>query len=441
MRSIIFIFLLTIDSFFFARALVLSEVMSNPIGDDGGREWIEIYNPTDSDIDIAGMTVSIKGGAPIFTAPVSGGTTLTPHMFGIIASTVSGQTKFLLDYPSYNGLLLKSSISLVNTGITSISLGLHGSVADSIPSYTAAKEGSTYSLIEGVFVAGAPTPGADNVQSTSGTDSTSTTTNQSGNQVTLSQMSSPSADIVLFLPFEKTVVAGAPALFSTQGMTRAGKPLDNMSYLWSFGEGGQGTGSSTLYRYLYPGRYILQVEGGNGLVLGIGRMIVNVVAPDISITPIEQGKYGNYIDITNPNSYDLDISGWKMSLDGALFSFPKNTLLGTGSTHFSGIAMGFASTTISTSTVIKLLFPTMEEVVRIIQGTTTEMSPQNTVDIVKNSTKLVPTKVVQKIEIRQRITKDIIQQKTKATSTVVLVDHVGKKDVRLASFFKSLFGR
>ncbi len=441
MRSIIIISLLIINSFFFSYALVLSEVMSNPIGDDGGREWIEVYNPTDSDIDISGVTVSIKGGAHIVTTPVSGGTTLTPHSFGIIASTVSGQTKFLLDYPSYNGLLLKSSISLVNAGITSISLNLQGSVTDSIPSYTAAKEGSTYSLIEGVFVTGVPTPGAENVRSTSGTDSTSTTTIQSGNQVTLSQMSSPSADIVLFLPFEKTVVAGAPALFSTQGMTRAGKPLENMSYLWSFGEGGQGTGSTTLYRYLYPGRYILQIEGGNGLVLGTGRMIVNVVAPDIAIAPIEQGKYGNFIDITNPNSYDLEISGWKLSLDGALFSFPKNTLLGSGTTHFSGIAMGFASTTISTSTVIKLLFPTMEEVIRIIQGTTTEIVPSSTKDTVKSITKFTPLKIKQNVATKQPVVKEVIQQKTKVIATSTQTSHSQKKDIRLASFFKSLFGK
>ena len=80
-------------------------------------------------MDISGLSVSIKGGSFASTFPIQGGTILPARGYAIIGSMVSSATKFLQDYSSYNGVLLRSSISLVNTGITSIDLKLNGSYA------------------------------------------------------------------------------------------------------------------------------------------------------------------------------------------------------------------------------------------------------------------------------------------------------------------------
>jgi len=442
MRSFI-IFLLLVHSARVTHALIINEVFSNPIGDDGGREWVELYNPTDTEVTISGTTLSVKGGAPISVSHISGPTSVAPYGYAIIASTVSGQTKFMLDYPSYNGPLFKSSLSLVNTGVTSLSVSMGGLVMDTLSSYTAAKEGSSYAFVDSAFVQGSPTPGLENIQAASQVEaSTVTSTAQSsGGQITIPQMSAPSSDIILYLPFEKTVVAGAPTLFSTQATTRSGKILGSVLYSWSFGDGGQGVGSTTVYRYLYPGRYILQVEGESATVLGTGRMVVKVVAPDIALSPIAYGKYGNYIDIINPNVYDLDISGWKVSIDGALYQFPKNTLVGSGATRITGAVMGFASTTVSTSTIIKLLFPTMEEVTRVNQGEVLQTLQHNIIDTTKDLTKVTPLKVSYKKETQRSVVQNVLPEKIKASSSVVLVSQTEKKDSRLADFIKSLFNK
>jgi hypothetical protein len=417
------------------HALVINEVMSNPVGDDSGREWIEVYNNTESDIDLTALTISIKGGSFVPVTPVSGGTTINPHGYVIIGSIVSGATRFMQDYGTYSGPLFRSSISLVNTGVTSLELKLQGQTVDALASYTAAKEGSTYSLVNGNFVTASPSPGAENKAAVVEEDTVSTAT-PSLNQVTLPQAAPPSADIVLYLPQEKVVVAGAPSLFSVYSTNRAGKSIDNMSYIWSFGDGGQSAGSSTLYRYFYPGRYIAQVEGTNGFIAGTGRVTVRVVAPDISISPIGVGKYGSYIDITNPNQYDLDISFWKLSIDGALFTFPKNTLLTNGVTRFPSLALGFASTTISSSTLIKLLFPSMDEVLRVYQG---EASSSHV---------LVQSVVPSPALTLKKLTKPLVVKSIPATATVlgaatqtITIVRSEKKDVRVATFIRSLFGK
>ncbi len=436
------LFLASVVSFgltFTANALVINEVMSNPVGDDGGREWVELYNETAEPVDISSLTISVKGGIPLVITPLSGGTSIAAYGYAIISSTVGGISKFTQDYGSYEGPFFKSSISLVNTGVTSLEIFLNGVSLASLTSYTAAKEGSTYSLLSGSFGAGSPTPGKENQAVTSSqVDQASTTPTDT--QVTIAKMVSPSSDITLFLPSERTIVAGAPAAFWVHALSGSGRGIDNMSYTWAFGDGGQRVGSSTHYRYFYPGRYIAQVEGTNGLMSATGRILVHVVAPDIALSRIESGKYGPYITLTNPNTYDLDISDWKLSIDGAIFPFPKNTMLGMGETRFSSLAMGFASTTVSSSTLLKILFPSMDEVLRIMQG-------GGMLQEVKKEKQLVTKK-----ESRPTLNRPVhsYQKKvavfTKSTTSPSITPRkiaTGKeqKDTRIASFVKTLFSK
>lgn len=434
------IIVLCIGGIIEAQALSINEIMSNPVGDDSGREWIELYNETSNPVDISTLTLSVKGGTPIIATPVSGGVSIPANGYAIIGSTVSGATKFTQDYPNYNGVLFKSSISLVNTGVTSLSIRINGVQVNSIDSYTAAKEGLTLSSMAGNFVTGNPTPGTPNQEVTT-TSTESSTNTTSGSETTVAQMSPPSPDIILYVPSEKILVAGGESRFSAQAMNRKGDSINNLNYSWAFGDGGQGVGSSTSYRYLYPGRYIVHVEATNGLVIGTGRIVARVVPPDIAITTVGTSKYGTYIDINNPNAYTLDLSQWKISIDGALFSFPNNTMLGEGvTTRFSGLRMGFASTTVSSSTVVRILFPNQEEVVRYSH--VEEVLPHNGSGRNSEVKSVATETVVTKPKILQQ--KEYISQKQK-TLTVSSSSFQKKvsttKDTRIASFLKSIFNK
>lgn len=425
----------------YAQALVISEVMSNPIGDDSGREWIEVYNDGQSNVDVSSIAVSIKGATPVVASSVSGGSILQPGAYAIIASVVSGVTKFMQDYPMYTGVLLKNSMSLVNTGITSLELKVGGVSASVVQSYVAAKEGYTYSLVGSTFVTGNPTPGSEN-QGASTDQMSSSLSTTTENQAVITQMSLPSSDIVLYVPQEKVIVAGAESLFTVSAMTKGGKIIEGLSCAWAFGDGGRATGTSTLYRYVYSGRYISQVECSNVYVSGTARISVRVVGPEITISEVKYGKYGSYVDISNPNPYDLDFSQWKLSLDGALFTFPKNTLVAANAvTHFSSVAMGFASTTISSSTVVSVLFPSLEEVVRY-KAKSEELPKEGTVQVVAaRSSQAVKNKNT------STVSKPNTTKQTEVASTSYIVirqeDMVKQaqtgKDKRIASFIKSLF--
>lgn len=349
---------------FYAHALIISEIMYDPQGSDTSREWVEVYNDTQSDINLSTWKF-FESGTNHSLAPSQGGATVPVNGYAVIADNPA---KFLLDYPTFSGILFDSSFLLANTGehlaVKETSTGPEISPVDYNPALGGNDDGSTLSFISGAWTRGEATPGLENKASIL-IVSTSTSATTTENQATVAQMSPPTSDIVFYLPFEKTVVAGADAEFNTYAMTRGGKNIDNLICNWSFGDGGRATGTSTKYIYAYPGKYIAQVEGANSYVAGTGRINVRVVTPDIFIEKIGAGKYGTYIDIKNPNTYELDLSQWKLLINEQTFPFPKNTLIaGNTTTHFSGLAMGFASTTISASTTVKILFPNLEEVTR-----------------------------------------------------------------------------
>lgn len=429
------------------QALIINEILSNPVGTDNGREWVELYNDGTESVDLSGVSVATtETGTAVPLILLAGEITLPAGAYAIIGTIVSGQTKFLEDYPTYSGVLFRTSgsFSLTN-GSASLYIRSGSNVLASVPSYTAAGEGQTLSFVSGSYVAGTPTPGAKN-EATGGSGGaidtgTTTTTLQTENQTTISQATPPSPDIVMYIPGEKLVVAGAESEFSVSSATRAGKEIQNVVYTWAFGDGGSGVGSSTLYRYAYTGRYVAVVEGISSTVRGTGRIAVRVVAPDIKITNVGSGKYGSYVDVTNPDAYDIDVSQWRLQIDGIPFTFPKNTLiLADSTTRFSGLAMGFASTTIATSTVVKILFPSQEEIVRFSldkQESAVFLSAPTVLGVATTTESSLAALPAPKPIIRPVVA--VKKVETIATGTPP-VKVVSTRDTRIVSWLKTLFG-
>jgi hypothetical protein len=145
--------------------------------------------------------------------------------------------------------------------------------------------------------------------------------------------------------------------------------------------------------------------------------------------------------------YDLDLSLWRLSIDGALFTFPKNTLLAQGSTRFPGSSLGFASTTISSSTLIKLLFQNMEEVLRISQ-TSASTTPIHQIQKIQESTQIPQNIQIKKVvQAQSKPQKNVASTMSSVSSSInsgvkvassTMVKNT-KKDTRIVMWLKSLF--
>ncbi|MEN9337881.1 MAG: hypothetical protein RIQ41_195 [Candidatus Parcubacteria bacterium] len=424
-----------------AHALVISEVLSNPLGTDNGREWVELYNDTSSAVDLSTLSLSTsENGQAVALTPLQGGTTLAPGGYAVIATIVSGQTKFLEDYPSYAGILVRvaSTFTLTNTS-TSLYVRSGSSVMASMPSYTPADEGKALAFIGGTYVAGTPTPGAENQASSSTVSDNVTTSTTTSAQTTVPQLAPPASDIVLYVVPEKIAVAGAETNFSARSATRDGKEISQVNYTWAFGDGGGSTGSSTTHRYVYGGRYIAVVEGTSPALFGTARMVVRVVPPDIVIETIGVGKYGPYVDIRNAGDYDIDLSQWSLIIDGAGFPFAKNTILPPRvTTRFAGASMGFASTTIQASGSVSIRFPNLEEVTRYVQASTTPVASTMAQATMVPQPKLAVSVPRAQPKVLGVATTALPQ--TKAATTTQEPQMSPSKDTRLVQWWRNLFG-
>jgi hypothetical protein len=347
-------------------ALQISEIFSNPVGDDSGREWVEIYNDEQTPLLLSKVGVSIKGAKPVTITPVSSQESIAPGEYAVVGSTLSGATLFTQDYPSFQGILGKAQMSLVNTGSATVALYYDGALMTTLDAYSPAKEGKSLARVSDVYSEQNPTPGLSNqsqVSEASGETSTqvsspvSSSSGQNSIQLTRKQVEDV-PEFLLKLPKEKMVIAGADTEYVLKASLSKGALTRPVITHWSFGDGGEKDGSTTTYAYAYTGTYNVVVDAWSGEFEGKTSMKVKVVSPNIIIGSIARDERGSYIELVNPNVYDLMISQWKISIDGVTYTLPRNTTLyASSTTKISGKALGFDSIVFSSTTKVLLLYP------------------------------------------------------------------------------------
>ncbi len=130
-------------------------------GSDDGLEWIEVYNEADVSVDLTQYKL-FEADTNHKIVSYSGGTSLNPKIYGIISNNPQ---KFLSAWPSFSGVIFKSSFTLNNTGEK---LALKDESLNIVHEYTyssgvgGAGDGSTLQRIDSKWVSGKPTPGGEN---------------------------------------------------------------------------------------------------------------------------------------------------------------------------------------------------------------------------------------------------------------------------------------
>jgi hypothetical protein len=96
-----------------SRAVIVNEVMVDPYGEDAGQEWIELYNTTNSPIDVTGWT--IRDCATQILPFAVGGVTIPPKgyfVLGAVANPVlNGEVP--VDFAYGSGFYLPNTVGAV----------------------------------------------------------------------------------------------------------------------------------------------------------------------------------------------------------------------------------------------------------------------------------------------------------------------------------------
>ncbi|MCR4343046.1 MAG: lamin tail domain-containing protein [Patescibacteria group bacterium] len=327
-------YLLFILLFIFIPKIVLGEVIINEImydlkeGSDSGREWIEIKNIGNEDIDLSDWklyedntnhSLNLFGNGVSFV--LSGG-------YAVIADNAE---KFLADWPEFGGVLFDSSFSLKNDGETLIIRDEALSDIDQV-SYSkelgASGDGNSLQFINGNWEAKSPTTGYGNseasvVEEIAGVAKPSSI-------VALSFPVAP--QIYAFSSGDEAGVAGGVLEFKGLALGLKKEPLLNARFLWNFGDGYSKDGKNVTHTYNYPGDYIVFLDVSSGEYSASSRMNVKITESNLKITDVRFDSSGeSIVELYNDSDREIDISYWLLRSGNMLFTFPKNSFIGAGS--------------------------------------------------------------------------------------------------------------
>lgn len=350
---IMFLFLLPLQA---SAKVLISEVMYNPDGADDKHEWIELFNGYNAPVDISKWKIN-DGSNHIFNVPPkNGGTgslTITSGGYLILAGDAA---TFLGDHSGISVSVIDTAISLGNTAETISLLRDDGTTEDRV-SYTkdmgAYDDGNSLqrgSVTSGSLVAGAPTPGTGTLSgdssappaSASSQDETanSASASDSASSASAKKVSPPAAEVFADAGDDRTVAVGADVVFQGRVYDRKKNVLDDVRYVWNFGDGASAEGPTVKHHYSYPGTYVAVLSAADEAFSISDKVKVTAEPAQMVLIALPDGG----VELKNTSAHDRDLSNWIINANGRLFTLPKDTaVLGKSSIFVSSETMGFKS--------------------------------------------------------------------------------------------------
>jgi hypothetical protein len=315
----------------FARAQVINEIFYSPTS----KQWVEIYNSTEGDIDLSQYKI-LDGGAAVnghsISAAQTGGSTILPsHEYGVVAKDVGSIS---------STYIFKSSLGIKTAGDT-ISIKKGSSVVDTAQfSDNATASGESLQKFDAGWSVSIPTPGSVNVlqidDGNSDTESTSTATTTESN--TTAQNSNTNTSVTWsshysFVSAQNDTTVKLTVSAGRERLTTTGEPLHfkavlntndpNTNYEWNFGDGSIGKGKDIDHAYLLAGDYVVVLNATLFDNEAVSRTKVKVVKPEISIDEVTK----EYVSVKNNSKYEINLYGWQLEGESNNFPFPKDTII------------------------------------------------------------------------------------------------------------------
>lgn len=321
-----------------SASVEISEIMYDFPGTEGSGEhdWIEVENKNTESVDLSKFRffeANTNHGLKLDR----GSSIIPPGSFAVIANATS---TFLNDFPGFSGTLFDSSFSLNSTSAGERLVIRNADLIDEnevtySSDWGAKDDGNSLQKINGQWKVGAPTPGIANVTNSSSSNnppaneqSTSSPNQSSGASQSSSTGSSyeKSPEMFVSAGANRTAVVGADALFLGKALGTDGKPLENVRFLWNFGDGETKEGQNVLHRFRFPSEYIVTLDIAYGKWSGTARLTIIAIKSPLVISQIKEGVDG-FVEVANEGGAELDLFGWYLKSSNISFLLPKNTII------------------------------------------------------------------------------------------------------------------
>lgn len=315
----LFVFVLSLS---FARnasaQVVINEIQISPIGE----RFIELYNSSNSDIDLTGWYIQRKTATgssfgSLVTSTQLNGKIIKPNSYFLVSRNQLGNSDIIVD-----------NLTLTETNTIRIRDSKGGDI-DQI-GWAIIDEGKSYQKISASeWVLAMPTPRVANTGATSAPTQESSSTNiaQANTSVSLSSFPVEPQIIADAGVSTRIVSTGAPITFTGRVFGLKKEPIENARLVWSFGDGGRGEGAGVTHTYYYPGDYIVVLDASSGYYSASDRVAVHVAAPLLALrTGGDTAR--SFVIIENRGSDEVDLSLWQIKGGDGIFILPQNTILG-----------------------------------------------------------------------------------------------------------------
>jgi|GEM_PF-921705 len=372
-------------AFFSVGNVVQAEVSINEImyapTNGSNYEWVEIYNSGPEAVDLTGWRF-FHGETTSGPLTLRNGSSMSLGVgeYAIIAKSPSVVDSY--SFLNFSGMILSAStLSLPDSGdntYIAISSDSNKTISNSVvydPSLGGSKEsGNSLSKINGSWTNGTPSPGAANQAASSGGTTTNTNTSSSNNESSSSSSTSSSASSAennsgsssssaatakatspgktkVQITTKTLAYTGIPHSFKGAAFGPKGEQLYHGKYYWNFGDGDSRevqviSDDKFTHTYFYPGEYKVLFEyypdSFTDTPDAFEQVMIRVVTPGVSISSVG-GIEDFFVELSNTNDYDVDISNWVLTSDKNGFTFPSHTIIGAKKkiivssrlTHFS----------------------------------------------------------------------------------------------------------
>ncbi len=356
-KLLIFVFLslaLISSSLSLAKAkqniIVINKILYNPLGNDTGKEWIELYNRGNQDIDLTNYDLD-PSSAPYYTFPHFVLKSKAKVIIHINTEGTNSATD-LYTGPSKNMSNTKGVIALFNSTTHSTE-----NLVDYIEYGAGGQTNESKAIQDNIWTAGDFIPNAQEgyclALKQEGQDNNSSQDwqtvdcrQESPNPEKKTENVSEKKQSQEKISFKN--LGGKPPQ-AEAGPNKSGvinqtiifdgsKSFDpddvDLIYFWNFGDGSTNTEKISEHIYKFPGKYIASLYVSDGYHSDLDTLIVTIYPKPIIISEFmpeaNKNSQNGWIEIYNPNEIIMDISGWQINDSSSsqnFFVFPDNSFI------------------------------------------------------------------------------------------------------------------
>lgn len=290
------------------------------------NEWIELKNTTGGAISLEGWTLKADDETPSIV--LSG--TISAFGYFILERTSDDTLTGVIANQIYVGALSNSGEKLILKNAEGVSVD----EVDAISGWPAG-DNTTKDTMQKVgtqWVTASPTPGILNAGDTTPSPpapSASSSALSAGQTSSSQSYTSPSnfPTIRVNAGGDRKVIAGSDTKFLGGALDTEGKPLENVRFLWNFGDGSWLEGRSIFHIFQVPGIYTVGLHVSSGIYSSSDYALIEAVPNKVKITSVLFGREG-FIKFLNPEPFPVDIGGWILEDGTKSFTIPYLTKIG-----------------------------------------------------------------------------------------------------------------